>query len=47
METFEEAESIHDSLMKTYTQFGYNPIEVPKDDVPNRIDFILKTLKNL
>ncbi|MBO0353262.1 ATP-binding protein [Muricauda ruestringensis] len=47
METFEEAESIHHSLMKTYTQFGYNPIEVPKDDVPNRIDFILKTLKNL
>jgi len=47
METFEEAESIHHSLMKTYTQFGYNPIEVPKDAVLNRIDFILETLNKL
>lgn len=47
LETFEEAESIHHFLMKTYTQFGYNPIEVPKDAVPNRIDFILETLKKL
>ena len=47
METFEEAEGIHHSLMKVYTQFGYNPIEVPKDEILNRIDFILETLKNL
>tara|TARA_R110002012_G_scaffold38153_5_gene106575 strand:+ start:8422 stop:8985 length:564 start_codon:yes stop_codon:yes gene_type:complete len=46
METFEEAENIHHSLVKTYSQFGYDPIEVPKDAVPNRIDFILETLKN-
>ncbi len=45
LESFEEAEHIHHSLMKTYTQFGYNPIEVPKDAVLNRIDFILETLK--
>ncbi|MBO6828960.1 ATP-binding protein [Allomuricauda sp.] len=45
LETFEEAENIHHSLLKIYTQFGYNPIEVPKDDVLNRIDFILETLK--
>ncbi|WP_335341045.1 AAA family ATPase [Flagellimonas marinaquae] len=45
LETFEEAESIHHSLLKTYTQFGYNPIEVPKDEVQKRIDFILETLK--
>ncbi|MCK0159370.1 AAA family ATPase [Allomuricauda sp. F6463D] len=47
METFEEAERIHLALQKTYTQFGYDPIEVPKDAVLNRIDFILETLKNL
>jgi predicted ATPase len=46
LETFEEAERIHLALMKTYTQFGYDPIEVPKDAVPNRIEFILETLKN-
>jgi predicted ATPase len=47
LETFEEAENIHDALMNTYTQFGYNPIEVPKDAVPKRIDFILETLNQL
>jgi len=45
METFEEAESIHHSLLKIYTKFGYSPIEVPKDTVPSRIEFILETLK--
>lgn len=47
LETFEEAEKIHHSLVKIYTQFGYAPIEVPKDAVLNRIDFILERLKNL
>ncbi len=46
LETFEEAEHLHHALVNTYTQFGYNPIEVPKDTVLNRIDFILETLKN-
>ncbi|MCB0372743.1 MAG: ATP-binding protein [Muricauda sp.] len=45
LESFEEAEDIHHALMNTYTQFGYNPIEVPKDAVHKRIDFILETLK--
>jgi len=47
LETFEEAENIHHALMNTYAQFGYDPIEVPKDAIPKRIDFILETLKKL
>ena len=47
LETFEEAKKIHLALMATYTQFGYNPIEVPKDEVHRRIDFILETLNTI
>ncbi len=47
LESFEEAEKIHLALMATYSQFGYNPIEVPKDEVPKRIDFILETLNTM
>ena len=46
-ETYEEAERIHDTLMNVYTQFGYNPISVPKDEIQKRIDFILETLNQL
>ncbi len=45
LETYEEAEKIHHALMNTYSQYGYEPIEVPKDIVPERISFILETLK--
>jgi len=44
LESFEEAVHLHHALMNTYTQFGYNPIEVPKDAVQKRIDFILETI---
>ncbi|MDC6364455.1 MULTISPECIES: AAA family ATPase [Flavobacteriaceae] len=47
LETFEEAEKIHDALMNTYKEFDYNPIVVPKDGVTQRIDFILKTLNQV
>lgn len=47
LETFEEAENIHHALMNTYTQFGYDPILVPKDAVSQRITFILETLNQL
>ncbi|RDY61786.1 AAA family ATPase [Flagellimonas nanhaiensis] len=47
LETFNEAEKIHDALMNTYTQFGYNPIIVPKDVVPERVAFILETLNQV
>ncbi|WP_313777791.1 ATP-binding protein [Flagellimonas amoyensis] len=47
LETYEEAEKIHHALMNTYSQYGYEPIEVPKDIVPERISFILETLKKM
>lgn len=47
LETYEEAKKIHHALMNTYSQYGYEPIEVPKDVVPERISFILETLKKM
>ncbi len=44
LETFEEAEKIHDALINTYIRFGYNPILVPKNTVSERIAFVLATL---
>ncbi|UII76077.1 ATP-binding protein [Flagellimonas sp. HMM57] len=46
LETFEEAEKIHDALMKTYTRFEYEPIIVPKKPVSQRTAFVLETLKS-
>jgi predicted ATPase len=40
-ESFEQAKTIHKHLTKTYNEYGYNLIEVPKDSVDNRIIFIL------
>ncbi|MEM8939871.1 MAG: ATP-binding protein [Bacteroidota bacterium] len=45
LESYEEAEKIDKALRNTYTQFGYDPILVPKKSISERIDFILKTLK--
>lgn len=43
-ENFEQANSIHQHLVETYRKYGYNLIEVPKDTVANRADFILNQL---
>lgn len=40
-ENFEQSKTIYKHLKKTYTDYGYNLIEVPKDTVDNRILFIL------
>lgn len=40
-ENWEQAKLIADHLVETYTNYGYNLIEVPKDTVDNRILFIL------
>lgn len=40
-ENFEQAKLIHDHLTETYLNYGYTPIEVPKDTLDNRILFIL------
>ena len=43
-ETFEEAEKIHEHLVSTYKEFGYNVIEVPFGTIEKRTNFILETL---
>jgi predicted ATPase len=40
-ENYEQSELIHNHLVATYTKYGYNLIEVPKDSLDNRILFIL------
>ena len=43
-ETFEQALEIHNHLIKTYENFGYQITEVPKDTVENRAAFILERI---
>jgi predicted ATPase len=40
-ENFDQAKTIYKHLTKTYIDYGYDLIEVPKDSVDNRILFIL------
>ncbi|WP_417365520.1 AAA family ATPase [Flavobacterium beibuense] len=43
-ENFEQAKLIAGHLAETYTNYGYNLIEVPKETLENRILFILEHL---
>lgn len=43
-ETFEQALEIQNYLIKWYKYFGYNPIEVPKVTINQRVDFILNNV---
>ena len=43
-ENYEQAVLIHEHLMETYKKYGYSIIEVPKDSIENRIDFIMNYL---
>lgn len=44
-ETFEQAQLLYGHLRETYTGYGYELIEVPKDSVENRVNFILEKLQ--
>ncbi|MEZ4796602.1 MAG: ATP-binding protein [Flavobacteriaceae bacterium] len=44
-ESFDQAIEIHNHLIKTYTKFGYNLIDVPFESVKKRTDFILNSIK--
>ena len=44
LETFAEAEALHDHLKATYTNLGYRPLLVPKASIKERSDYILETL---
>lgn len=46
-ETEEEARKIHESIIKTYKSFGYEPIIVPVMPIKERVEFILKNISNL
>lgn len=43
-ENFEQATLIYNHLVETYSNYGYNIVEVPKDTTDNRINYILETL---
>jgi predicted ATPase len=43
-ESYEQALEIHEHLVKTYNNFGYEIIEVPKDTVEKRAAFILNKI---
>ncbi len=43
-ESFDEALAIHEHLWESYTGLGYDVIEVPKANVADRVDFIVKNL---
>ena len=44
-ESFEEAQAIHEELVKTYHNFGYNPLIMPLDSVETRSGLITDLLK--
>ncbi|MDQ5929159.1 MAG: hypothetical protein QG594_937 [Bacteroidota bacterium] len=43
-EDFDQAQKIHTHIVATYQKWGYTPIEIPKDTLENRIDFIMKKM---
>jgi predicted ATPase len=43
-ETFEQAERIHQHLLNSYENFGYNLLDVPFESIEKRTDFILDAL---
>ncbi|MCM4166558.1 RecBCD enzyme subunit RecD [Arenibacter antarcticus] len=45
-ESYEEALRIHSFLEATYREYGYSIIDVPKETVDGRVNFILNKLKN-
>lgn len=44
-ENFYESEIIHKHILTTYINLGYEPNEIPKLSVENRISYILNSLK--
>jgi len=46
-ENFEEAKRIHNYLERTYKNYTYSPIEVPRLTLEVRVEFILEKISNL
>lgn len=43
-ENFDQAKLIHNHLVETYQNYGYTLFEVPKENLENRIQFILNNI---
>ncbi len=46
-ESYEEAKTIHDYLLKGYEKYGYSVIEVKSGSIQKRIEYILKKLNSI
>lgn len=46
-ESYEEALRIHSFIENTYKEYGYNVIDVPKETVDGRVNFILNKIKEI
>ncbi len=44
-ETYQEAEKLGKCILNTYLDYKYDPLIVPKTSVANRLDYILKNIK--
>lgn len=44
-QTWEEAAATFTKMKETYLNYGYEIIEVPRDSVENRVNFILDNIK--
>lgn len=44
-ETFEQATTIHNYILDTYTNLNYQPILIPKGSIEERIHFILSNIE--
>ena len=45
-ENWEQAKLIHEHLVETYSKYGYELIEVPKETVDSRVRFILDRIRS-
>ncbi|NVK26479.1 MAG: ATP-binding protein [Flavobacteriia bacterium] len=44
-ESFEKLERLHEFVVKTYSEYGYNVVEIPKFNVEERANWLLKTIE--
>lgn len=43
-QSWEEALNTYDAMRKVYDRYGYDVLEVPKEDVEKRVEFILRNI---
>ncbi len=45
-QTFEEAITVYQGIVKVYAEYGFELLELPKTTVEDRVDFIMKNIGN-